>query len=271
MQTERWGTWQIALWRSEADEACLGCVARMRGGGGPRAWTGVMELPAVMGGFINVTTPDGNEFMRRQIQEVLRQAGEEKWERGTAEEREDMRGVEVSSVQQLYVNVRGMRTSAATNKCEFGYTTPSGEELKWGPTRFTLHSEYHKRTLKAKSNSARTYHTVRGALTLNEQAQWCELCAWAHGKECERLKAYRTQENERTLELMAKARRGTAPTRAQQQAARPEYTLDVEKEKQARSKQEWGRLGRGIRERADKPKANKELCNAGARGRGAHG
>eukprot|EP00965_Chrysotila_dentata_P043216 1435689-Pleurochrysis_carterae.AAC.1 len=33
---------------------------------------------------------------------------------------------------------------------------------------------------------------------------------------------------------MAKAKRGTAPTRAQQQAARPEYTLSVEQEKQAR-------------------------------------
>eukprot|EP00965_Chrysotila_dentata_P093979 3105730-Pleurochrysis_carterae.AAC.1 len=94
MQTERWGTWQIAVWRSEEDEACLGCVARMRGGGGPMTWTGVMELPAVTGGFLNVTTPEGNEFMRKQIQEVLRQAGEEKSDRGTAEEREDMRGVE---------------------------------------------------------------------------------------------------------------------------------------------------------------------------------
>eukprot|EP00965_Chrysotila_dentata_P132366 4376974-Pleurochrysis_carterae.AAC.1 len=33
---------------------------------------------------------------------------------------------------------------------------------------------------------------------------------------------------------MAKARRGTAPTRAQLQGARPEYTLSVEQEKQAR-------------------------------------
>eukprot|EP00965_Chrysotila_dentata_P212242 6186903-Pleurochrysis_carterae.AAC.1 len=67
-------------------------------GGGPRAWTGVMELPAVAGGFLNVSTPEGNEVMRRQIQEVLRKAGEELSDRGTAEEREDMRGVEVNSV-----------------------------------------------------------------------------------------------------------------------------------------------------------------------------
>uniref|UniRef100_A0A7S4BSQ4 Uncharacterized protein n=1 Tax=Chrysotila carterae TaxID=13221 RepID=A0A7S4BSQ4_CHRCT len=210
-----------------------GMCRQNEGRGGPRAWTGVMELPAVMGGFLNVTTTEGNEFMRKQIQEVLRKAGDESSDRGSAEEREDLRGVEVNSVQQLYVNVKGMRTSAATNKCEFGYTTPSGEELRWGPTKFTLCSEYHKHTLKAKSNTMRTYHTVQGALILNEQAKWCELCAWAHGKECERLRAYRTEEARRTQELMAKARRETEPTRAQQQAARPEYTLSVEKEKQA--------------------------------------
>eukprot|EP00965_Chrysotila_dentata_P058230 1930722-Pleurochrysis_carterae.AAC.1 len=122
-----------------------------------------MELPAVAGGFLNVSTPEGNEVMRRQIQEVLRKAGEEPSNRGTAEEREDMRGVEVNSVQQLYVNVRGMRTSAATNQCEFGYTTPSGEELKWGPTKFTLCSEYHKRTLKRSGVSCVPGHTARTA------------------------------------------------------------------------------------------------------------
>eukprot|EP00965_Chrysotila_dentata_P220515 6191821-Pleurochrysis_carterae.AAC.1 len=111
-----------------------GMCRQNEGRGGPRAWTGVMELPAVMGGFLNVTTTEGNEFMRKQIQEVLRKAGDESSDRGSAEEREDLRGVEVNSVQQLYVNVKGMRTSAATNKCEFGYTTPSGEELRWGPT-----------------------------------------------------------------------------------------------------------------------------------------
>eukprot|EP00965_Chrysotila_dentata_P054836 1820914-Pleurochrysis_carterae.AAC.1 len=188
MHTERWGVWQIALWRSAEDEANLGCVARMRGGGGPLAWTGVMELPAVHGGFLKITTPEGNEVMRKQIQDILRKAGEEETERGTVEEREDLKGVEVHSVQQLYVQVRGMRTSAATNKCEFGYTTPSGEELRWGPTRFTLYAEYHKRSLKVKTSSARTYHTVRGALILNEQSTWCELCASAHGKECEKLR-----------------------------------------------------------------------------------
>eukprot|EP00965_Chrysotila_dentata_P080592 2659422-Pleurochrysis_carterae.AAC.1 len=234
MHTERWGVWQIAVWRGVEDEAKLACVARMRGGGGPQAWTGVMELQAVTGGFLNVTSPEGNETMRKQIQEVLRGAGEDPSERGTAEEREDLKGVEVSSVQQLYVSVRGMTTSAATNKCEFSYTTPSGEELRWGPKRFTLYAEYHKRTLKPKMNSARTYHTVRGALTLNDPAGWCELCAWAHGKECEKLKAYRAEEAKQTSELMARARREAAPTRAQRQAARPEYTLDVEMEKQVR-------------------------------------
>eukprot|EP00965_Chrysotila_dentata_P128108 4236072-Pleurochrysis_carterae.AAC.3 len=173
--------------------------------------------------------------MRKQIQEVLRRAGEESSKKGTVEEREDLRGVEVNSVQQLYVSVRGMTTSAATNKCEFGYTTPSGEELRWGPTKLTLHAEYHRRSLKVKENSARTYHTVRGALVLNDQATWCELCAWAHGKGCEKLRAYRAEENRRTDELMARARRETAPTRAQRQATRPEYTLSVEMEKQVRS------------------------------------
>eukprot|EP00965_Chrysotila_dentata_P117931 3897961-Pleurochrysis_carterae.AAC.1 len=119
LHTERWGVWQIALWRCEEDEASLGCVARMRGRGGPQAWTGVMLLPAVAGGFLKVSTPEGNEAMRRQIQEVLRKAGEESTGRGTEEEREDLKRVEVNTVQQLYVNVRGMRTSAATNKCEF--------------------------------------------------------------------------------------------------------------------------------------------------------
>eukprot|EP00965_Chrysotila_dentata_P012405 408257-Pleurochrysis_carterae.AAC.1 len=126
----------------------------MRGGGGPQAWTGVIILPAVMGGFLNVSSPEGNEFMRGQIQEILRKAGEETAERGTEEEREDLRGVNVNTVQQLYVNVRGMRTSAPTNKCEFGYTTPSGAELNSGPTRFTLYSDYHKRSIKPKTNSA---------------------------------------------------------------------------------------------------------------------
>eukprot|EP00965_Chrysotila_dentata_P053903 1788549-Pleurochrysis_carterae.AAC.1 len=102
--------------------------------------------------------------MRRQIQEVLRKTGEESGDRGTEEERADLRGVEITSVQQLYVSVRGMRTSAATNKCEFGYTTPSGKELRWGPTKFTLHAEYHKRSRQIKHDSARTLHTVRGAL-----------------------------------------------------------------------------------------------------------
>eukprot|EP00965_Chrysotila_dentata_P066061 2187020-Pleurochrysis_carterae.AAC.1 len=128
-----------------------------------------------------------------------------------------------------------MTTSAATNKCEFGYTTPSGRELSWGPSKFTLYAEFHRRTLKVKINTARTYHTVRGALTLNEQAKWCELCAWAHGKDCEKLRAYRAEEARRTQELLDKARREKAPTRAQQQAARPEYTLDVEQEKQVGS------------------------------------
>eukprot|EP00965_Chrysotila_dentata_P030699 1022222-Pleurochrysis_carterae.AAC.2 len=223
-----------------------------------------MELPAVMGGFLNVTTLEGNEIMRRQIQEVLRKAGEEPSDRGTAEEREDMRGVEVNSVQQLYVSVRG--TSAATNKFEFGYTTPSGEELKWGPTRFTLYSEYHKRTLKVKSNTARTYHTVRGALILNEQAKWCELCAQAHGKECEQLRAYRTEEARRTQDLMAKAKRGTAPTLAQQQAARPEYTLNVEKEKQMRNLETREGIVEETGGKAKMPNANEGSCDAGTGG-----
>eukprot|EP00965_Chrysotila_dentata_P143154 4730084-Pleurochrysis_carterae.AAC.1 len=64
---------------------------------------------------------------------------------------------------------------------------------------------------------------------------------------------------------MARARRGTAPTRAQQQAARPEYTLNVEKEKQVRSTQEREKLDGG---KADRLNINKDVCNAGARGRG---
>jgi len=35
-----------------------------------------MELPAVTGGFFNVTKPEGNEVMRQQIQAVLRKPGE---------------------------------------------------------------------------------------------------------------------------------------------------------------------------------------------------
>eukprot|EP00965_Chrysotila_dentata_P110004 3634757-Pleurochrysis_carterae.AAC.1 len=97
---------------------------------------------------------------------MMTKTNESPSERGTAEEREDLRGVEVNSVQQLYVSVRGKTTSAATNKCEFGYTTASGEELRWGPTKFTRYAEYHKRSLKVETNTARTYHTVRGALVL---------------------------------------------------------------------------------------------------------
>eukprot|EP00965_Chrysotila_dentata_P255857 6212361-Pleurochrysis_carterae.AAC.3 len=171
IHTERWGVLQIAEWRSEQDKAKLGCVARMRGRGGPQASTRVMELPAVAGGFFNVTRPEGSEAMRRQIQEVLRKAGEELTDRDTEKEREDLRGVTVSSVQQLYVKVRGMRTCAATNKCAFGYTTPSGEELSWDPTKFTIHAGYHKRSHKVKADTASTYHTARGALILNEQGK----------------------------------------------------------------------------------------------------
>eukprot|EP00965_Chrysotila_dentata_P012861 424903-Pleurochrysis_carterae.AAC.1 len=72
------------------------------------------------------------------------------------------------------------------------------------------------------------------ALILNEQARWCELCATAHGKDCQKLREYRMEETKRTTELITKAKREMAPTRAQQQAARPIYTLDVEKEKQVR-------------------------------------
>eukprot|EP00965_Chrysotila_dentata_P097843 3234947-Pleurochrysis_carterae.AAC.2 len=266
LHTERWGVWQIAIWKSVEDEANLGCVARMRGGGGPKAWTGVMELPAVAGGFFNVTKPEGNEVMRRQIQEVLRKAGEEV-DRGTERERADLGGVEVISVQQLYVSVKGMRTSAATNKCEFGYTTPSGEELHWGPTKFTLYAECHRRSHKVKTNTARTFHTVRGALILNEQKKWCELCAWAHGQDCQKLVAYREEEARRTQELMARAKRETAPTRAQLQAAKPEYTLSVEKKKQVRK----GGVDRGKRQRErgeSAPLTNMQICYACSGGSG---
>eukprot|EP00965_Chrysotila_dentata_P141574 4678841-Pleurochrysis_carterae.AAC.1 len=34
MHTEKWGVWQIAIWRCAEEEANLGCVARMRGRGG---------------------------------------------------------------------------------------------------------------------------------------------------------------------------------------------------------------------------------------------
>eukprot|EP00965_Chrysotila_dentata_P226202 6195253-Pleurochrysis_carterae.AAC.8 len=112
-----------------------------------------------------------------------------------------------------------MRTSAAINKCELGHTTPSGAEPRWGPTMFTLYAEYHKRPRKVKIDTARIYHTVRGALILNKQKRWCKLCAWAPGKDCERLAAYRKKGARRTQELMARTKRETAPTRAQQQAA----------------------------------------------------
>eukprot|EP00965_Chrysotila_dentata_P162973 5382036-Pleurochrysis_carterae.AAC.1 len=104
LHTERWGVWQIVIWHSAEDEIGLGCVARMRRGGEPQAWTGVIQLPAVPGGFLNISTPEGNEVMRAQIQEVLRKAGAELAEQGTEEEREDLRGVEVISAQQLYVS-----------------------------------------------------------------------------------------------------------------------------------------------------------------------
>eukprot|EP00965_Chrysotila_dentata_P021442 710310-Pleurochrysis_carterae.AAC.1 len=117
----------------------------------------------------------------------------------------------------------------------------------------------------------RTYHTVQGALILNEQAKWCELCAWAHGKECERLRAYRTEEARRTQELMAKARRETEPTRAQQQAARPEYTLSVEKEKQVRNVENTEGKVEGEREKAPAQEPYVKLCYAGAGGKGALG
>eukprot|EP00965_Chrysotila_dentata_P065056 2156844-Pleurochrysis_carterae.AAC.1 len=270
MHTERWGVWQIALWRSAEDEASLGCVARMRGGGGPLAWTGVMTLPAVAGGFLNITTPEGNEVMRKQMQEVLRKTGMEEAERGTEKEREDLRGVEVITIQQLYVNVRGMRTSAATNKCELAYTTPSGDELTWGPKRFTLYAEYHRRSLKPKTNTARTYHTVRGALILNDQSRWCELCACAHGKDCERLREYRSEEANRMQELFAKTKRENAPTRAQQQAARPTYTLSVEREKEVRNNITWAQ---GVRKKEEGMENKDDRCfvAAGERGNGAQG
>eukprot|EP00965_Chrysotila_dentata_P239724 6203271-Pleurochrysis_carterae.AAC.2 len=159
-------------------------------GRGPTCLDGSHGTAGSGGGFFNVTRPGGNEAMRKQIQEVLRKAGEELTDRGTEREREDLRRVKANSVQQLYVSVRGMRTCAATNKCEFGYTTPSGEELCWGPTKFTLYAGYHKRSHKVKADMARTYHMARGVLVLNEQGKWCELCAWAHGKDCEKLVAY---------------------------------------------------------------------------------
>eukprot|EP00965_Chrysotila_dentata_P148619 4907497-Pleurochrysis_carterae.AAC.1 len=252
LHTERWGVWQIALWRGAEDEGSLGCVARMRGGGGPQAWNGTIILPAVTGG------------------EVLRKAGEERMDQGTEEEREDLKGVTVNTVQQLYVNVRGMRTSAATNKCEFSYTTPSGQELKWGPTRFTLCAEYHKRSLKAKSHTANTYHTVRGALVLNEPSRWCELCACAHGKDCRKLRAYRTEEVRRTNELLSRAKRETAPSRAQQQATRPEYTLNVEREKQVRDAGARD-MGKKKRKGATNKGTDRRTHTAGSGGSGDQG
>eukprot|EP00965_Chrysotila_dentata_P180329 5953704-Pleurochrysis_carterae.AAC.1 len=203
--------------------------------------------------------------MKQQIQAVLRKAGAEARDRGTEKERADLRGVEVTSVQQLYVSVRGMRTSAATNKCEFGYITPSGEELRWGPTSFTLYAEFHKRSRKVKEDTARTFHTVRGALVLNEQKKWCELCACAHGKDCQLLVAFRAEEARRKQELLARTKRESAPTRAQQQAARPEYTLSVEKEKQVRSEEIVEAQGTKMLE------TNVLPSNAGARGGGPHG
>eukprot|EP00965_Chrysotila_dentata_P094955 3140228-Pleurochrysis_carterae.AAC.1 len=98
-----------------------------------------------------------------------------------------------------------------------------------------LFSEFHKRTRKVKPHTARTFHTVRGALVLNEQKRWCELCAWAHGKDCQRLVAFRAEEAKRKQELLARSKRESAPTRVQQQAAKPEYNIGVEMEKQVKS------------------------------------
>eukprot|EP00965_Chrysotila_dentata_P169136 5584891-Pleurochrysis_carterae.AAC.1 len=98
-----------------------------------------------------------------------------------------------------------------------------------------LFSEFHKRTRKVKPHTARTFHTVRGALVLNEQKRWCELCAWAHGKDCQRLVAYRAEEAKRKQELLARSKRESAPTRVQQQATKPEYNVSVEMEKQVKS------------------------------------
>eukprot|EP00965_Chrysotila_dentata_P010896 354414-Pleurochrysis_carterae.AAC.1 len=103
-----------------------------------------------------------------------------------------------------------MRTSAAMNKCEFGYTTPSGEE-RLGPTKFTLYAKYHKRSRGSGASCAHG-HVAR---TAN---------GWWHNEQIE--------EARRTQKLMARAKRERAPTRAQLQAARPEYTLSVKKEKQ---------------------------------------
>eukprot|EP00965_Chrysotila_dentata_P093539 3090525-Pleurochrysis_carterae.AAC.1 len=63
---------------------------------------------------------------------------------------------------------------------------------------------------------------------------------------------------------MAKARRGAAPTRAQQQAARPEYTMDVEQEKQVRRET----LQEKINTEGRKTYIRKNVCllSAGTRG-----
>eukprot|EP00965_Chrysotila_dentata_P095779 3166026-Pleurochrysis_carterae.AAC.1 len=70
---------------------------------------------------------------------------------------------------------------------------------------------------------------------------------------------------------MAKARRGTEPTRAQQQAARPEYTLNVEKEKQVRNIENTEGTVEGERGKALTQESYEELCYAGAGGKGALG
>eukprot|EP00965_Chrysotila_dentata_P095778 3166025-Pleurochrysis_carterae.AAC.1 len=70
---------------------------------------------------------------------------------------------------------------------------------------------------------------------------------------------------------MAKARRGTEPTRAQQQAARPEYTLNVEKEKQVRNIENIEGTVEGERGKAHTHGPNGELCYAGAGGNRALG
>eukprot|EP00965_Chrysotila_dentata_P012406 408257-Pleurochrysis_carterae.AAC.2 len=78
------------------------------------------------------------------------------------------------------------------------------------------------------------------------------------------------EEARRTYELFNKAKRETAPTRAQQQAARPVYTLEVEREKQVRGEGAQG-LVREKGEGRQNDKTNSRMLIAGSGGEGAQG
>eukprot|EP00965_Chrysotila_dentata_P100298 3313713-Pleurochrysis_carterae.AAC.1 len=69
---------------------------------------------------------------------------------------------------------------------------------------------------------------------------------------------------------MSRTRRETAPTRAQQQASRPEYTLSIEKAKQVNHANTCGTVGR-MRGEVNESDIRVRTLDSGTRGRGDHG